>query len=316
MSEPNTLAANAVKPSGIDVSIIVVSYGTREMTLSCLLSLVEQTKDLRYEVIVVDNGSADGSPEAIAQRFPHFRLLAQSENLGFAAANNLAAKLAVGEFLLLLNPDTVVLDRAIDKLVAFARERPRAGIWGGRTLFGDGQLNPNSCWRRETLWSLFCRSFALSMMFPNSPLLNPEAYGGWRRDAEREVDIVTGCFFLVRRELWEALGGFDPDFFMYGEEADLCLRARAMGVRPAVTPDATIVHYGGGTEKNNFRKNRRMLAAKALLIRRHFSRPAVPIGLALLALRPLIKTMSGSAAERQGWKTIWSERHAWLAGRF
>ncbi len=296
------------------MSIIVVSYGTREMTLACLASIVRETRAAAYEVLVVDNASPDGSAEAIAAAHPSFRHLPQMRNLGFAAANNLAAELAQGEYLLLLNPDTVVLDGAIDKLVAFARRRPQAGIWGGRTLFGDGSLNPSSCWRRQSLWNLFCRGVGLAMLFPDSPLFHSEGYGGWKRDSEREVDVVTGCLLLIGRTLWRALGGFAPEFFMYGEDADLCLRARTLGARPAITPEATIVHYGGATEQNSARKNKRILAAKALLIRHHTWRVLRPMALALLALRPAIK--AAAAREHSVWSEVWRARFLWTRGKF
>jgi len=297
-----------------DVSIIVVSYGTREMTCACLASIAPTTKQVRYEVLVVDNGSTDGSPEAIVERFPSFKLIAQKENLGFAAANNLAAKAAQGEFILLLNPDTVVLDGAIDQLVAFARRRPQAGIWGGRTLFADGRLNPSSCWRRQTLWNLFCRGVGLAKLFPNSPVFHSEGYGGWKRDSEREVDIVTGCWLLISRTLWERLDGFAPEFFMYGEDADLCLRAHALGYRPAITPSATIVHYGGGTEKNSVRKDTRMLAAKVRLLSAHHRAPRLAV--MLLALRPLILSFVSRDEQQRNWQAVWSRRNCWLNGLF
>ena len=300
----------------LDVTVIIISYNTREMTLACLSSLVAETRRVRYEVIVVDNASADGSAEAIKRQFPQFVHLPQSKNLGFAAANNLAAQCARGSFLLLLNPDTVVLRGAIDEIVDFALRRPEAGIWGGRTLFGNGQLNPTSCWARVTLWSLFCRNLGISKVFPNLAWLNPESYGGWKRDTEREVDIVTGCFFLIRREFWNALGGFNLEFFMYGEEADLCLRAKVLGARPAITPKATIIHYGGATDENHSRKNKRNLAAKALLIRKHFSPAVVPVALTLLAVRPWVKRVFTGGPRREVWKEVWSDRRTWLAGHF
>src|SRR5690606_2943956 len=117
-----------------------------------------------------------------------------------------------------------------------------------------GSLNPTSCWGRSTPWSEFCHAVGLSAAFRGSRLLNPEGLGSWRRDSVREVDIVTGCFLLLPRALWERLGGFHPDFFMYGEEADLCLRARRLGVRPIITPEATIVHYGGRSENKRIQK--------------------------------------------------------------
>ena len=139
------------------LSVIVVSYNTRAMTLDCLASLRDETR-ADFETIVVDNASTDGSAEAIAAAFPEMVLLAETANHGFAGANNLAARRARGEYLLLLNPDTLVLDGAVDRLLAFARARPEAGIWGGRTLYGDRSLNPASCWGRMTLWNLFCRA--------------------------------------------------------------------------------------------------------------------------------------------------------------
>ena len=112
---------------------------------------------------------------------------------------------------------------------AFAGRTPEAGIWGGRTLVADGSLNPMSVFGDQTLWSLFCRASGLASPSAAARVFNPEDYGGWARDSERAVDVVQGSFLLITRELWEALGGFDPSFVMYGEEADLCRRARARG---------------------------------------------------------------------------------------
>jgi GT2 family glycosyltransferase len=307
------------------VSIIVVSYRTRELTLEALRSIVRETRHVPYEVIVVDNASDDGSAAAIAGEFPEVRLLARSDNLGFARANNVAAKEARGRFLLLLNPDTVVLDGAVDRLVAFAESRPAARIWGGRTLYPDRSLNPTSCWRRMTLWNVLCRTTGLSGLLPASPVFNSESYGRWDRSTEREVDIVTGCFLLIERAFWERLGGFDPRFFMYGEEADLCLRAARLGARPVVTPEATIVHYGGASERVRSEMMVRLLTAKAELIKQHWSAPTQRAGLALLALWPLTRAVAlGLAARMAGqpglaeraatWRTIWQARERWRHG--
>lgn len=302
------------------LAILIISYNTREMTLACLRSVVEQTAFGTYEVIVVDNQSKDGSADAITAEFPQFTLIRSAENLGFARANNLAALEARSEFLLLLNPDTLVLDRAIDRLVEFALQRPEAEIWGGRTVFGDGSLNPASCWSQQTLWSVFCVASGLSSVFRRSTLFNPEGLGGWNRDSVRQVDIVSGCFLLVRRELWERLGGFDPSFFMYGEEADLCLRAGRVGARPVVTPAATIVHYGGASERVRADKMVRLLNAKVRLIRRHWPRALVGPGVRLFALWPLTRMIgwrlispirSGDGAAT--WGEVWRRRAEWLA---
>ncbi len=309
----------------IDVSIIVVSYNTRELTLAALDSVYAETLDTSFEVIVVDNASSDGSADAIAGHPGRPQLIRLGTNIGFARANNLAALRAKGRRLLLLNPDTVVQGRAIDLLLAFARGHPEAGIWGGRTLFGDGRLNPSSCWGRMTPWRLFCRASGLAAVFKTSELCNGEAYGGWPRNRVREVDIVSGCFFLIERELWNRLNGFDPVFFMYGEEADLCLRARGIGARPMVTPAATIVHYGGASERARADKMVRLLAAKASLIERHFAPAWRSAGLLLHAAWPLSRfltfalaaRLSGHSAHAEAaatWGRIWRRRAEWRHG--
>jgi GT2 family glycosyltransferase len=309
----------------IDVSIIVVSYNTRALTIACLDSILRESRDIRHEVIVVDNGSSDGSAKAIATHPTRARLIELASNIGFARANNLAVGHARGEYVLLLNPDTVVLDRAIERLVAFARANPQAGIWGGRTLFADGRLNPSSCWSRMTPWNLLCRAAGLTSLFPMSGLFNGEAYGGWARDTAREVDIVSGCFFLISRNFWKRLGGFDPLYFIYGEDADLCLRARRLGARPRLAPEAVIIHHGAASERTRAAKMVKLLTAKASLIKRHW-RPALqPLGLGLLAAWPLTRwigldlaaRLTGSRRHGEAaatWREIWSARGHWRGG--
>jgi hypothetical protein len=176
-----------------------------------------------------------------------------------------------------------------------------------------------------TLWSLLCQTSGLSSVFRGSALFNPEAYGAWPRDSERSVDIVTGCLFLIRRETWDALGGFDPAFVMYGEETDLCLRARAMGVRPRVTPEATIVHHGGASESVRADKMVRLMRAKTELVQRHFARPTRRLGRQVLALWPWSRFVAlgvaGSVARRPDlgersrvWGEIWRRRDEWKDG--
>jgi GT2 family glycosyltransferase len=306
------------------VSIIVVSFNTREMTLACLRSVVAETRSTDYELIVVDNASSDGSAAAIAAEFPDLELIALEENIGFARANNLAAGRARGERLLLLNPDTVVLDGALDRLVAFAESRPEARIWGGRTLFADRSLNPTSCWGAMSVWSLFSRAVGLTVLFPRSERFNPEPLGDWQRDSVREVDIVTGCLLLIDRPLWDELGGFDARYFMYGEEADLCHRATLRGAAPVMTPESTIVHYGSASDTGN--KASAVAAARITLIREHWSPLARRAGVflswasalthhaAYATATKLLPTRKGLAEQAHMHAGVWHDRHRWLAG--
>lgn len=303
------------------MTILVVSYNTREMTLECLRSIVRETTELPFEVLLVDNQSSDGSFEAVQEEFGNdsrFDLESSTDNLGFAGGNNHLAKRARGEYLLLLNPDTVVLDHAIERLMDFAESHRENGIWGGRTIFADGTLNPTSCWGPYTIWSQFCRYSGLTWVAPGSGLFNSRGYGGWARDSIREVEIVTGCFLMLKREDWESFGGFDPDFFMYGEEADLCMRARTRGLRPIVTPDATVIHHGGASEKVREDKLVRLLDAESRLLHRHWSPPRFAVakilvraGVLLRAAAVGLRNLFRSGSHPNLWANLWARRREW-----
>lgn len=292
-----------------DLTVIVVSYNTRELTLRCLSSLFEATHSTNMHVVVFDNASRDGSVEAIQSLFPQVELIPSTENLGFAKANNIVAAQATTEWLLLLNPDTEVHDGAVDSLLAFSKSRPEAGITGGRTVFPDGSLNVASCWMRITPWSTFCMATGLTAAFRGSALFNPEGMGSWARDSVREVDIVVGCFLMIRRALWEELGGFDLKYFMYGEEADLCLRAKANGYRPAITPDAEIMHLVGAASEKAVAKTVLVAKARATLIRDHWPRWQVPFGLSMLWLWAALRRVASPV-----WSEVWNKRGDWLSG--
>lgn len=313
-----------VTPAGAPaLSILIVNYNTRAVTLDCLASLFVHPPSVSYEVILLDNASSDGSAEAIRAAYPQVKLIAHGENTGFAQGNNIVATHATGRRLLLLNPDTLLFAGSLDGLWHFAERTPARRIWGGRTLFGDHRLNPTSCWAEISLWSLCCSAFGLIWLFPRSIFFNPEAYGGWPRDSERDVDIVTGCFLMIDHALWRQLGGFDPAFFMYGEEADLCIRARAAGARPGISPEAEIIHLGGASETSQTEKMIKVMRGRITLMRKHWSAPALAVGLFLCCIWALLRLMGsrfvsgprdapGTSVEK--WRTIWQRRAEWLAG--
>lgn len=308
------------------VSILIISYNTREMTLACIESVFEQTREHSFEVIVLDNRSQDGSAEAIRARFPQVRVHASMDNLGFAGGNNAAAAMARGKRLLLLNPDTVILDGAIDRLLEFADATAEAQVWGGRAVFPDGTINA-SCWNDMTLWSSICRGFGLTWLFPESKCLNPESIHKWDDlSEEREVDIVVGCFLMIDMALWERLGGFDPTFYMYGDEVDLCLRARKLGARPRITPKATIIHYGGGSEPSSEDKLVKVLKGRATVIREHWKPSAAVLGRWMLVatagiraagsrlLRPPERKGAGRDSRTDVWSAVFRRRNEWRDG--
>lgn len=302
------------------LSVIIISYCTCALTLRTIGSVLSQ-EGPSLEVIVVDNASTDGSAAAIARDFPMVRLITLDTNLGFARANNLAALQANGSFLLLLNPDTVALPNALIELWNFAQFWPTAVIWGGRIVGPDGSLNPRSCKRRPTLWSVFCIASGLAAVWPGSRFFNPEAMPGWERDEMRHVDIVIGCFLMIRRDDWKRLGGFDPAYFMYGEDADLCLRAAKLGGRPAITPRAVIMHDEGASQLRNTREVQ-LLAARIRYLRSHL--PTVQKILAIWAVRlgTILRVagffcMSQFAGNLNAWarmRYVWDNRSAWWNG--
>lgn len=258
----------------MDVSIIVVNYNTVNLTLDCIDSIYRETTNKLFEVVLWDNNSQDRSKfelRDIDTRYDNLSVIFSMVNIGFAQANNFASKRAHGRYILLLNPDTVVLDNAIDRLVEFADATPDYDIFGGSTFWPDGCRNPTSCWGRPTIWSMFTMSVGFASIFRRSRLFNPESYSWWKWDRPREVDIVTGCFLLIRRDLWTNIRGFDPGFFMYGEDADLCLRARSNGSKCIVYPEAKIIHYEGASEKIRADKMIRLFRAKDQLLEKHYS---------------------------------------------
>jgi GT2 family glycosyltransferase len=292
----------------MELSVLVVAYRNPELTRECLASVLAQTHAPEYEVIVVDNDSGDGTPEMIEREFPRVRLIRASSNLGFARANNVAARAARGEHLILLNPDTIVLDRALERLLAFAREQG-PGVYGGRTLTPAGALDPRSCWGTQTLWSAFCFATGLSTAFRGHRLLDPESLGGWRRDSVRDVGIVTGCLLLAPHALWEELGGFDERFWMYGEDSDLSVRAHRRGYPVRITPDATIVHVVGASSVGG-RKMAMIMKARATLMRKHWHPAARTLGLALLVAGVRLRAARGG----EMWPEVWRARRNWLGG--
>jgi N-acetylglucosaminyl-diphospho-decaprenol L-rhamnosyltransferase len=299
-----------------------VSYNTRELLLACLASIDAQTV-LPHEVIVLDNNSADGSADAVASEHPGVRLIRSAVNLGFAAGVNEAARHASGEWLLLLNPDVVVLDAAIDRLVAFARQRPEHGLYGGRTLTPGGVVDPSSCWAAPSLWSLTAFALGLSTLLPQSRVFNPEAMPGWDRDTVREVDIVTGCLLLCRRSTWSALGGLDERYWMYAEDADLSYRARRIGLRPVIFPEAAILHASGASTSSHGRRIAMVLRGRVTYHRLLWSRPGADVAVLLLlagvALRAAgarlspgqAKDGAAGAAWLQAWRCRREWRHGW-----
>ncbi len=305
------------------LDIILVSYNTSEYTKRAIESVYAETHDTDFKLIMVDNDSKDNSVELIASNFPDVEIIQTGANLGFAGGVNIGAKASDSDYILLLNPDTVILDGAIDKLMAYAQNTPQAGIWGGVTLNNDLSLNPNNARARLSFKTLLFSALGLSKAFNKSCFFNHDNYGCWDRKSEREVDVITGCFFLTPRKLWDELQGLDETFFMYAEEADYCIRAIKKGYQPRVTPDARIIHHGGVSETNLSGKMLKLLKGKAELINKHAKSWQKPLHKGLLLLHVMNKTLSLNLLSlikkdkiplRDQWRIVYSQRKEWLRG--
>jgi len=225
------------------LSIVVICWNDSRVLVPCLRSIYEQTDSLDFEVLLADNGSSDGSVALVQSCFPQVRIVENGRNLGFGAGNNCGIRLTRGEYVLLLNPDTVVHDHALQRWVAFADRHPQAGAFGCRLLNPDGSFQV--CARPEpTLARSLRAALGLRALGALSERLLADTYPGWDGRTERCVDWQMGAALLVRGRLLRDLGGFDEQFFYHFEEIDLCRRIRDAGYEVRFFPGAEIEHLG------------------------------------------------------------------------
>jgi GT2 family glycosyltransferase len=235
--------------SQIIVSVIIVSWNARDYLKQCLESLSPAVCRYPMEIIVVDNASSDGSLELVESSFPHVRLIRSSANLGFARGNNLGIRNSNGRYLCLVNSDVKVLPDCISRLVDYCEQHPEVGMAGPRLTGGDGKLQ-RSCRGFPTLWNMLCRALALDTLFPRCKLFTGYSLSYWPQDSTRAVDILSGCFWLIRRETLSRVGLLDEAFFMYGEDMDWSKRFWLKGSRLALVSSAEAIHYGGASSSN------------------------------------------------------------------
>jgi len=299
-----------------DVCVVVVSYNAVDWLRRCLASIPVRTPAGRViETVVVDNASGWETREYLATRPYGVDLRQQEENLGFGAACNLGAAATTAQLILLLNPDAALSTSTIDAMADLLEHEPRRGIVGGRTVREDGTLDPRSCWAQPTVWSTFAWATGLTSAFRRSSVFDPESMGGWERDTVREVDIVTGCLLMAARSTWEMLGGFDGDFFMYGEDADLSLRARRAGFGPSITPRAVALHAVGASSANRLAKQRLLLRGKATIMHKHWGAARRSAGVRLLVAGVGLRALAETARRKeQVMRPLWHERATWSAG--
>ena len=229
----------------IDLSVCIVTYRAKDFLRDCLRSLYEHTKTLRFEIIVADNGSNDGTVEMVRMEFPEVILIENENNLGFTRPSNQCMKVSKGRYVMLLNPDTFILPQALDRLVDFMEKHPKVGISGPKVLNKDHTLQ-KSCRRGESRpWAVFSYFTGLAALFPHSRFFSEYQMTNMDENVAHPVAGVAGSCMLIRREVIEQIGYLDERYFAYQEDADYCFRARQAGWQVYYVPDAQIIHYGG-----------------------------------------------------------------------
>lgn len=226
------------------LSIVILCWNDLKVIGDCLRSIYHETRNIDFEVIISDNGSTDGSMAFIRQHYPLVRILENGTNLGFAEGNNAGIAASRGEYVLILNPDTIIHEGALKKWVAFADEHPEAGAFGCRVLNSDGSFQ-HPARPFPTIWRSWIAALYLRPLAYVSDAFISDTYTGWRGDTERTIDWQSGCCVLLRGELLKSLGGFDGQFFYHFEEVDLCRRVWDAGHSIRYTPAAVITHLGG-----------------------------------------------------------------------
>lgn len=254
------------------LSVIIVNYNVKYFLEQALLSVRRAAKALPIEIFVVDNNSVDDSDVMVREKFPEVKLIVNSQNTGFAVANNQAMAIAQGKYILLLNPDTVVEEDTFAKCINFMEQHPEAGGLGVRMIDGSGKFLPESKRGFPAPFVAFCKTFGLSSLFPTSRLFNRYHLGFLNEFETNEIDVLAGAFMLMRKEALDKVGFLDEAFFMYGEDIDLSYRIVKGGYKNYYFPDTTIIHYKGeSTKKGSLNYVRTFYQAMIIFAQKHFT---------------------------------------------
>ena len=236
--------------AAIDISVVIVSWNAKHFLEECLRALMDSPASRSTEIIVVDNGSTDGSPDMLEARYPQVRLIRSGQNLGFAKANNIGIRESMGRYVSLINSDVKILGNCLDPLADYLDQHPDVGNVGPRVLNRDMTLQ-SSCRRFPTLWNNFCEASGLSKAFRQSKFFSGEHMLYFPHDRELDINVLVGCFWMVRKEAFEVAGLLDEDFFIYAEDVDWCRRCWNAGWRIVFFPGSQVVHYRGGSSAND-----------------------------------------------------------------
>ena len=232
-----------------DASVIIVNWNAKQYLMTCLESIERHTHAVTAEIIVVDNASSDGTAEELRKRYPDVKLIESDVNAGFAKGNNVGIERATGRYICLVNPDVEFLDDCLGKLCRYMDLNQKVGICGPKILNKDGTIQ-YSCREYPSLWNNLCFALGLHRLFPQIAFFSNELMSYFDHNELREVDALSGCFMVARREATNEVGLLDDSFFMYSEDVDWCRRFHDKGWKVVFNPETEAMHYGGGSSEN------------------------------------------------------------------
>ena len=254
----------------MDLSIIIVNYNVKYFLELCLYSLNRAATNISYEIFVVDNASNDGSREYLENKFPSVHFRWNTDNVGFAKANNSVLAEAKGDFILFLNPDTIIAEDCLDQALSFARMQKNFGGCGIRMVDGSGEFLPESKRSFPSASASFFKMTGVSSLFPRSKLFARYYAGHLSANKSHEVDVLAGAFMLICKKALNKTGGFDEDFFMYGEDIDLSYRLQQAGYKNYYFAGSTIIHFKGeSTQRNSRAYIQHFYGAMELFVNKH-----------------------------------------------
>ncbi|MGB6120785.1 MAG: glycosyltransferase [Bacteroidota bacterium] len=258
------------------LSVVVVNYNVRQFLENALTSIRRAMSGIEGEILVLDNASTDNSAEMVREKFPDIALITSSENVGFARGNNIAINRASGDFILLINPDTIVQEDTLRVMLRFFESHPSAGLAGCRVLNPDGSFQLPCRRSFPTPWVAFTKIYGLSLLLPKSRLFGRYNLTYLDPDQTYPVDAVSGSFMMIRRETYEKVGGLDESFFMYGEDLDWCYRVGEAGFKVYYVHETAIVHFKGqSTKRSEIDEIKVFYEAMQLFVEKHFSTSGV-----------------------------------------
>lgn len=288
----------------MQLSVVILNYNVRYFLEACLVSVQKATQNIAAEIIVVDNNSNDESCKMIKDRFPEIYLIENNENVGFPKGNNIGVEKAKGDYICILNPDTIVAEDTFTKILQFAEKQTNLGIIGCKMIDGSGAFLPESKRGVPTPWVAFTKVSGLYKYFPKSPLFNQYYAQNIPQSSTQKVAVLTGAFMILKRQLYQDVGGFDEACFMYSDDVDLSYTVTKKGLNNYYFANTTILHYKGESTQKDVLYMKRFQEAMTFFYKKHFNQSYLftffmKIGIKLFAFKKMftLKTFKATQPE-------------------